>query len=455
MTTLTNGNVEAIDTIVQAARTALEPPALSVAVAVGGDVIFAKGYGMRNVGESLPADADTVYNIASVSKQFAAAALMRLRERGLVSLEERPSTYLAWAKYPDQITLRHFLTHTSGIRDFCSLPEFDWLPFTEATPEQIARRSGIDLAFAPGEDWQYCNTTYVMLGALIERIAGCPYHEYIRREFFEPLEMTRTNGDELTRILPNSARGYSRFSLGPWERARDWHPDWEFTTGSVQSTVLDLTRWNAALRSGRVVRPEDYAEMTVPALLKDGTDTKYGLGLGVADVEGIKEVRHSGGLPGFSTLNATYPEIGIDIVVFANADGVDSYYSIVRPILARLTGKKEIAGAQQPVESKIQPLDERQVLIWAQAALDGTLGDREPNEALRDFLTARRVAALRNLSRFGAVRGVQLFERYQRGARLSYGYRVELEHRLLDMMLTLRDGTTLEEIGFGVWYPET
>lgn len=443
--------IHAIDATAGRAINVLGLPGMSIAVALKGNVVFAKGYGRRNLGESLNAMPDTVFRIASVSKQFTAAAVLRLRAQGLISLDDPPGKYLSWATYPDGVTVRNFLNHTSGVPCFSTVPEFflqNWPK--EVTPRDVAERVGFDLAFAPGSEWQYSNTTYIVLAALVEELAGKPLHEFLRLEFFEPLNLMRTFGDDSTAILPNVACGYTRFAMGPQERVPETISSWGIGAGSLCSTVLDLVRWNKALRSGEVVSASDFIEMTSPAVLRNGANTGYGLGIGVATLgDGLREVRHDGGTFGFLSCNATYPDIDLDIVFLTNSDAIGYYAharTILYPILEKLLGQDQITPPAFVPSASLQPVDGDKVRLWIASAFNGTLKNLEPNEALAKFLTTRRADALTKLAYLGAITELSLLEQSRRGTQRILTYRLRFGERNVDVNLRVRDPEQLEEI---------
>jgi D-alanyl-D-alanine carboxypeptidase len=444
-----------IEKIVTAALERQNLPGLSVAVARDGAILFARGYGYRNVGERLRADPDTIYSIASISKQFTAAAIMRLAEQGMLRLDDRVSRYFPGHPYGAGIELRHLLTHTSGIPDYFPLEELDRVAFCAARPHEIIESVlNRDAAFAPGAEYQYCNTGYVMLGAVIENVAGQSYARYLQTNFFDPLQMTRTGIDDTPAIHHNLAVGYTSFVLGPWELARDYHPTWEFATGGMYSTVIDMLKWNWALRAGRVVSAPSLALMTAQARLNDGRALDYGFGLSVNDVGGLREVRHTGGLPGISTDNATYPDAGIDIIVFVNHDGCSTYTTIVRPILALLVGHSAPAArAPQPSNLPVSSgLDERTfVRNWIRAAVAGRIDDLPLSARFERFLEPGRRARFAELGTYGDITGITLIDASRRDPETSFNYRVDFERAPLVVSLAVRDDGSLSDLRFLRW----
>jgi D-alanyl-D-alanine carboxypeptidase len=442
-----------IEAVVSAALERQHLPGISVVAARDGKVVFARGYGRRNVGEDLAADPDTIYSIASISKQFTAAAIMQLAERGALRVDDRVSRYFPRHPYGDRVELRHLLTHTSGIPDYFPLEELDRLAFCEARPheiiESVLQRGA---AFPPGAEYQYCNTGYVMLGAIIESVSGQSYAQYLQTNVFDPLEMTRTGVDDTPAIHSKLAVGYTSFVLGPWELARDYHPSWEFATGGLYSTVVDILKWNLALRAGRIVSAASLAQMTTRATLSGGQPIDYGFGLSVSDAGGRREIRHTGGLPGVSTDNATYPDAGIDIIVFVNHDGCSTYGTVVRPILALLLGEPALRTLRRPDGAAASgPQEPPAARAWIRAAAAGTIDGLPLSVRFERFLAPGRRTRYAALRDYGAITGIALLDAARRDPETSLNYRVDFERAPLVATLAVRDDGKLANLQFQRW----
>ena len=227
----------------------------TVLVARGNDVILSKGYGAANLEWNIANAPSTKFRIGSITKQFTAAAILLLAERGKLALEDPvkkhyPNAPAAW----DAITIRHVLTHTSGIPNHTSFPEFQQTGhLLPATPEQtIASFRDKPLDFAPGERMSYSNSGYVLLGHLVERLSGQSYAEYLRANIFEPLGMHDSGYDFSAVIIPNRASGYTRAADGirnaPYVDMTVPHG-----AGGLYSTTEDLLRWTQGLFGGRLL----------------------------------------------------------------------------------------------------------------------------------------------------------------------------------------------------------
>ena len=293
---------------------------VSVAVVKGRDTILMKGYGLADVENDVPATARTVHRIGSITKQFTAAAVVRLAEQGKLSLDDTlgrllPGTPASWSG----VTVRRLLNHTSGIRSYTGLgPRWQRRWREDLSPDTIVGLVREDtLDFRPGTQWRYNNTGYVLLGMIIERVAGKPYATYLEEEFYRPLGLSQTYYCSQQPIIKHRAQGYGR-SGGQLVNAEYLSMTQPFSAGALCSTAGDLVAWQRALVSGRVVRPESYQAMTTPESLTDGKPLTYGYGIGVGTLEGRRKVAHGGGINGFITELAYYPSDSLHVVVLAN-----------------------------------------------------------------------------------------------------------------------------------------
>ncbi|MBX3388554.1 MAG: beta-lactamase family protein [Phycisphaeraceae bacterium] len=317
-----------------AATKALAEPgaaAVSVAVARNGEIIFAKAYGLADVELDVPATPDSLFRIGSVTKQFSAAAIMRLVEQGKVSLDAEIQTYLPdFPKKDHPVTIREILTHTSGIWSYTS--DGKWMSrdaSLELTPtELIATFAEKPLDFEPGTKWHYSNSAYYLLGPIIEKVSGKPYAAFLQDEFFTPLGLKHTRYESNSDIIKNRAQGYS-LQQGKLTNDRAIGADVPGAAGSLLSTASDLCRWEMALASGKVVSPESYKQMTTPAVLTGGKQTDYGFGLQIDEWEDRRRISHGGGIFGFNSMLLTLPADDkhaddLTVAVLVNNDSINS-----------------------------------------------------------------------------------------------------------------------------------
>ncbi|MDX2042081.1 MAG: serine hydrolase [Acidobacteriota bacterium] len=293
-------------------------PGVSIAVVKDGKIIKVEGYGLANIEHNVPARPETVYQIGSVSKQLIAAGVLLLIQDGKVRLEDKLSQFLdgtpeTWK----DITVRHLLTHTSGI--VREAPGFD--PFkVQADADVIKTAYPLPLRFAPGEKWEYCNVGYFSLAEIIRKVSGKPWGEFLKERLFLPLEMNVTRTTTLTDIVYNRADGYV------W-RSNKFDNATSFSalrpSGAFLSSVIDLAKWDAALYGDKVLSAATREQMWSPVKLNSGATHPYGFGWELSSVAGHKLAQHGGSLPGFRAQISRYVDDKLTVIVLTNADGAN------------------------------------------------------------------------------------------------------------------------------------
>jgi len=291
---------------------------------------------LANVELNVPVRPDTVFQIQSVTKTFTATTIMLLVEGGKVSVEDRITKYLA--SLPESwkgITIRHLLSHTSGIKDFINEPTVDLRKDIE--PEDVIESlRDRPLNFQPGEKYAYSNTGYHLLGMIIRKVTGKYWGEFLEERIFDPLAMNETRVVSLSDIITNRAAGYV------WDR--DQLRNGRFITptilayagGGLRSTVLDLAKWDAALGTEKVLKRSSLDQMWTPAKLNNGSDSTYGFGWGITNYRGHRLISHTGShMTGFKTVLARFVDDQLTVIVLTNqreanqtaiAMGVAGYY---------------------------------------------------------------------------------------------------------------------------------
>jgi len=289
----------------------------AVLVAQGNKVLLDKGYGYADLEWQIPDSPDTKFRLGSITKQFTAAAILLLEQRGKLSTGDTVKKYIpnapaAW----DKITIYNLLTHTSGIPNFTSFPDYGSSEAKPATPEQLVNRF-LDkpLDFAPGEKWSYSNSGYVLLGYLIEKITGEYYQTFLEENLFKPLGMNDTGYDSNVLIIPHRAVGY--VETGMLMHARYIDMTIPFSAGGLYSTTHDLLQWNRALYGGKVLSSAELKKMTTPYKNKDN----YACGLWVRTDHGHTVFVHAGGIEGFNTSMAYYPDEKLTVIALGNVNG--------------------------------------------------------------------------------------------------------------------------------------
>jgi CubicO group peptidase (beta-lactamase class C family) len=288
----------------------------SVLVARGGQLLLNKGYGFANLEWDIPNSPSAKFRLGSVTKQFTAASILLLEEHGKLRVGDPVKKYLpdapaAW----DKITIFYLLTHTSGIPNFTSFPDYPKLePFTTSTEQLVARFRDKSLDFQPGEKWSYSNSGYVLLTYLIEKITGESYERFVRDNIFTPLGMKDSGYDSNSAVIPHRASGYMRGKNG-FENAGFINMTVPQGAGALYSTTEDLLKWEQGLFGGKVLQAPSLAKMTTP--FKDN----YAFGLQIESAGGHRVIEHGGGIEGFNTELAYYPDDKLTVAVLANLNG--------------------------------------------------------------------------------------------------------------------------------------
>jgi CubicO group peptidase (beta-lactamase class C family) len=305
---------ERLDRIVEAAA-ARHGFMGAVLVARDGTTLLDRAYGSASLELSVPNTPAMHFRIGSITKQFTAAAILLLEERGKFRLTDAvgrhvPDVPAAWAG----ITLYQLLTHTSGIRNITSLPDFRTWKMLPQTPRQmIDRLRDLPLDFAPGEKHAYSNSNYLVLGLVVERASGQSYAAFLQNNILGPLDLRDTDVDHNVDVLPRRAAGYVHF-LGTFFNASYSDMSVPYAAGAMYSTTHDLRRWIEGLLAGKLLSPASVTRMITPE--KDG----YALGLReITDERTV--IEHGGSIAGFSAFLARYPNDRTTIVVLANVQG--------------------------------------------------------------------------------------------------------------------------------------
>lgn len=283
----------------------------TVLVAKDGKPLLRKGWGMANREWNIPNAPDTRFRLGSITKQFTAAAILKLAEEGKLTLQDPVGKYYTDAPATwEKITIHHLLNHTSGIVSYTGLPGFfQKESMTARKPAEIVKLTqDKPLEFEPGSKMKYNNTGYILLGYVIEKVSGMPYDEYLKKNLFEPLGLKDTGYDWNQAIIARRASGY----LPDGKNAPYLDMSLPYAAGSLYSTVDDLAAWAAALESGKVVSKENYTKMTTPYL------NNYGYGLVMEKIENHGVVGHGGGINGFNTMLLRASSDGLTVAVLAN-----------------------------------------------------------------------------------------------------------------------------------------
>jgi CubicO group peptidase (beta-lactamase class C family) len=288
----------------------------AVLVARGDEILLSKGYGEANLEWHVANAPDTKFRLGSLTKQFTAALVLLLEERGKLTTDDPLSKHLpdlpaAWSG----ITLHHLLTHTSGIPNVTALKEFaTYQPFATTVEKTIALVRDKPLDFAPGERMSYSNSGYLVLGHLVERITGQDYASALKANILDPLGMADTGLDSNAALIPRRAAGYTPSPNG-LVNAGFVHMSVPHGAGAMYSTTQDLLRWHRGLFGGKVLSAASLKKMITPF------KNNYALGISVITLNGKTRITHGGGIQGFNTTLSYDPDARISVVVLANVNG--------------------------------------------------------------------------------------------------------------------------------------
>ena len=436
------------DAFVRERFEAIGAPGMSVAVVRGGQVVFAKGYGSADLENDVAMTPEHVFRIGSVTKPFTATMVMQLVNEGKLRLDQPvrevlPELPEGWAA----VTVRQLLDHTSGIKSCTGLPNFGELSRRPVTPAGIvATVQDEPFDFEPGTGWAYNNTGYVILGMLVEKVDGRSFAESLRERVTRPLGMDQTFFVSEADIVSKRARGYS-LRDGATSHAEYLDMGWPFSAGAMESTVLDLAKWDAALYGDKLLPQDTLEAMWSRTRLPNGDERGYGLGWALAEANGARIVQHSGGIPGFLSVVRRAPEKRLTVIVLVNSDSVppeglaEGLMGFIDPSLAPPVPVAEIDTDPEATAR------DRQMFV---ELLDDRLDDAAFMEEAAKVITSERrretAAQFRRLGELGAFEF--LSARSAPGATVRE-YRVTLGKTRLKVTVAREPGGRIAGLKFG------
>lgn len=316
-----------------------EAVGLSVAVARGERILVELGAGSADLEFDVPANAETIFRIGSVTKQFTAASIMKLVERQKLALDDDVHKYVPTFDTEGRvITIRQLLNHASGVPNYTNQPRVmqDFAPRDLTDEQLLATVKGVKFDFEPGKGWNYSNTGYYLLGMVIQAADGRPYDRFMQEEFFTPLGLTRTRQGSDRQIIKNRAQGYAGTGSA---RLNDASISMNVPggAGALSSTAGDLLRWQIALVNGRAVTAASYQQMTGSTVSTGQGNARYGFGLNVSEANGVRRISHSGGIFGFNSVLTYLPDSATHVAVISNSETLPSGV-VAEQILAVLAG---------------------------------------------------------------------------------------------------------------------
>ncbi|MBS0366197.1 MAG: beta-lactamase family protein [Proteobacteria bacterium] len=411
-------------------------PSASIAIVRDGEIAYAQAFGWADLASRRAATPQARYAIGSVSKQFTAAALLLLQERGALRIDDAAGKWLPSLTGPGrEASIRSLLSHTSGLRDFW--PQ-DYDPPEMLQPVQsqaiLDRWANQPLDFATGTAWQYSNTGYTVAGMIAERVGHAPLFEMLRTWIFAPLAMTSVYDFDAAPLQAPDAVGYTRYALGPPRPAAKEGRGWLFAAGELAMTASDLARWDIALMQRRLLSADSYRDLTSEVLLQNGVGTGYALGLDVSLVSGRRVLQHDGEVGGFTAQNRVYPDAGLAIVVLVNQDATGAP-GIIADDLAQVLFERHDAGATADVEQLFTALQRGH--IDAQRLTANARSYFSP-QALADFHSS--------LGPLGKPQQVTLVNSGLRGGLATRVYKVSFRHTELRVVVRLVPDGRIEQL---------
>ncbi len=307
-----------IDTLAQQTMARQHLAGFSLAIARDGKIVYARGYGYRDVAKRLAATPQTIYNIGSITKQFTSACVLLLQQDKKLRIDDTLDSYVPSLPWGRQVTLRQLLDHTSGIPDYLDIVDNRQLSISNI----VSALRKTHLKFQPGSRFDYSNSNYVLSGMVVRAVSGMPYDDFLRQRILLPLRLRATTIGTSPLSLADGAVGYTvvKGKLQAVDPKSDSVAELDFSDGGVNSNILDLVKWDQALDTGRVLDDQTLRLMFTPSPRLGHWPLGYALGLGVDRVNGHRELVHDGQWTGYAGENATFPEDRFDIVILSNTD---------------------------------------------------------------------------------------------------------------------------------------
>jgi CubicO group peptidase (beta-lactamase class C family) len=427
------GDPRTVDDVVEAEMAKQRIPGVAVAIVRKGQTPVLKGYGFANVEHKVRVTPDTIFQSGSVGKQFTAAAAMTLVEDGRLALGDPLTRFFPDAPAPWQrITVRHLLTHTSGLPDYTQGTIDYRRDYTEEDLLKFAY--SLKLEFEPGARWNYSNTGYVVLGILIRKASGQFYGDVLRQRVFLPLGMTTARIITEADIVPHRASGY-QLVRGQWNHQSWVAPRLNTTAdGSLYLSLRDMVAWDAGMRAGRVLSAGGWNQVFTPVSLNSGKPYPYGFGWALEPVAGHRTQRHGGSWQGFKTDIARYPGDGLTIIVLANLAQADP--GLISDGIAAVINPTIRRAELGPIPDADIEMQARVRRLLAEAAA-GKLSADEFAYVRAGFFPAAANAYAERLRDAGGVTGLTLLESREVGDDRIRTYRVAFEKRTMRLRLAI------------------
>ncbi len=406
----------AVDSIAHRVLASTGVPSASVAVVTHGRLRYAQAYGDARLSPRVAAAPSMAYALGSISKQFAAAAVLLLQQEGKLSLGDPVSQYIPGLTEGDKVTIRNLLSHTSGYQDFW--PQ-DYVPPAmerPVTPQQILDHwAKQPLDFQPGTRWQYSNTNFVIAALIVQKVSGVPFYQFVHDRILAPLHIASAVDFDARGPKSIEPIGYMRYGLGPLRPAIPTGAGWMFGAGELAMTASDVAKWDIAMIDQSFLQPASYRALEQTVLLANGASSGYGLGVDVGMVNGHRDIAHSGEVAGFTAQNIVFPDDSVAVVVLTNQDAAPAAGAIAQQVSQRLFTTEDAQTAARTAVA-------RRIFTGLQrGTIAGSLFTADANayfgaEALADFKSS--------LGALGAPTTFTQISQQYRGGMLERVYRV-------------------------------
>ena len=426
-----------IDAVCDQTLSASGVPSASIAIVKDGRIAYLHAYGQARLSPPMEAQPRMQYSIGSISKQFTAAAILLLAEEGKLSLDDSVAKYLPGLTRANEVTLRMLLSHTSGYQDFW--PE-DYVMTSMMVPTTAQHILDVwgrkPLDFDPGTQWQYSNTNYAIAGRIVEQVSGMPLLTFLEKRIFTPLAMENVFNTDASRLPATGPTGYYRHALGPLRPAPQEGAGWMFAAGELAMPAHDLALWDISLIDRSLLKQASYAQMVTPVLLKNGTNTGYGLGVFLGIREGHPMIEHDGEVSGFVSENLVFPGDRAAIVVLTNEDASPAAITIGR----RLTPL--VLGTALPAPSPA----ERQALAIFTGLQNGRLDRNLFTSLCNAYFTPQAIQDFAgSLGPLGPPLSFEQQKQESRGGMIFRSFTVEFPDRKLTVTTYEMPGGKLEQ----------
>ncbi|MGH7690825.1 MAG: serine hydrolase domain-containing protein, partial [Gemmatimonadaceae bacterium] len=395
----------------------------SVAVVRDGHIVYAHAYGNATLDPATPAAPGMRYSIGSISKQFAASCILLLQQDGKLSLDDKVSRWFPDLTRANEVTVRELLSHTSGYQDYWPqdyVPPFMLQPTT--VQRILDRWAKKPLDFDPGTRWQYSNTNFVIAGAIVEKVSGVPFFDFLRTHILAPLGLSTAMNVDVSRVILPEATGYMRFALGPLHVAPKEAKGWIFAAGELAMTPSDLATWDISVMNERLLQPTSYRELETEVRLKNGVGSGYGLGVFVRMFSGHRLIEHDGEVSGFTAENMVFPDDHAAVVVLTNQDAAPAAGAIAQAV-------SQLLFTTEDAETSDRVAQARRIFEGLQkGTIDRALFTDDGNA----YFTARAIHDFASsLAPLGAPREFTQISQGLRGGMLRRVFRVVFRDRVL------------------------